>query len=137
MVVLLRATTHIGFYERALEERGIPTYVLGGRGYWSQQQVADLRAYLAALANPRDELALYSVLASPLVGASLDALAVLGPARPRVRPRPVVGARGGVRGTARTALPMRSRTTTASASPRSWSAFAPSAATRRGCRSRR
>ena len=57
---------------------GIPTYVLGGRGYWSQQQVADLRAYLAALANPRDELALYSVLASPLAGASLDALALLG-----------------------------------------------------------
>ena len=78
VVVLLRATTHIGFYERALEERGIPTYVLGGRGYWSQQQVADLRAYLAALANPRDELALYSVLASPLVGASLDGLAALG-----------------------------------------------------------
>ena len=78
VVILLRATTHIGFYERALEERGIPTYVLGGRGYWSQQQVADLRAYLAALANPRDELALYSVLASPLVGASLDALAALG-----------------------------------------------------------
>ena len=44
VVVLLRATTHMRFYERALEERGIPTYVLGGRGYWSQQQVADLRA---------------------------------------------------------------------------------------------
>ena len=42
-----------------------------------QQQVADLRAYLAALANPLDELALYSVLASPLGGLSLDALVVL------------------------------------------------------------
>ena len=50
----------------------------GGRGYWSQQQVGDLRAYLAALANPRDELALYSLIGSPLVGASLDALAVIG-----------------------------------------------------------
>ncbi len=64
-------------YERALEERGIPTYVLGGRGYWSQQQVGDLRAYLAALANPLDELALYSVLASPLGGLSLDSLVIL------------------------------------------------------------
>ena len=80
VVILLRATTHMASYERALEERGIPTYVLGGRGYWSQQQVADLRAYLAGLANPRDELALYSALASPLGGLSLDSLVVLGSA---------------------------------------------------------
>ena len=76
-VMLLRATTHMGIYERALEDRGIPTHVLGGRGYWAQQQVADLRAYLAALANPLDELALHSVLASPLGGLSLDTLVVL------------------------------------------------------------
>ena len=77
VVVLVRATTNLSVYERALEERGIPTYVLGGRGYWSQQQVADLRAYLAALANPRDELALHSLLASPLAGVSLDALVLV------------------------------------------------------------
>ena len=73
----MRATTHMHVYERALEERGIPTYVLGGRGYWSQQQVADLRNYLAALANPLDGLALYSVLASPLGGLSLDSLVLI------------------------------------------------------------
>ena len=73
IVLLFRATTHMGFYERALEERGIPTHVVGGRGYWAQQQVADLRHWLAALANPLDELAVYSVLASPLGGLSLDA----------------------------------------------------------------
>lgn len=78
VVILMRATTHMAFYERALEERGIPTYVVGGRGYWSQQQVADLRHWLAALANPLDELSLYSVLASPLVGVSLDTLALIG-----------------------------------------------------------
>jgi ATP-dependent helicase/nuclease subunit A len=77
VAILLRATTHASVYERALEERGVPTHVLGGRGYWSQQQVADLRAYLAALANPRDELALYSALASPLGDVSLDALVLL------------------------------------------------------------
>jgi len=81
VVLLMRATTHMSFYERALEERGIPTHVVGGRGYWSQQQVADLRNWLAALANPLDELALYSVLASPLVGASIDAVAP--PYKPR------------------------------------------------------
>ncbi|HEX2233882.1 MAG TPA: UvrD-helicase domain-containing protein [Thermoleophilaceae bacterium] len=77
VVLLLRATTHMSVYERALEERGVRTHVVGGRGYWSQQQVGDLRHWLAALANPLDELALYSLLASPLVGASLDAVALL------------------------------------------------------------
>jgi ATP-dependent helicase/nuclease subunit A len=78
IVLLFRATTHMSFYERALEERGIPTHVVGGRGYWSAQQVADLRHWLAALANPLDELAVYSVLASPLAGLSLDAVALIG-----------------------------------------------------------
>jgi ATP-dependent helicase/nuclease subunit A len=77
VVLLLRATTHMTVYERALEERGVRTHVVGGRGYWSQQQVGDLRHWLAALANPLDELALYSLLASPLVGVSLDSVALL------------------------------------------------------------
>jgi ATP-dependent exoDNAse (exonuclease V) beta subunit len=83
VVLLLRATTHMHIYERALEERGIATYVLGGRGYWSQQQVGDLRNYLAALANPLDGLALYSVLASPLAGLSLDSLVLIAAAARR------------------------------------------------------
>jgi ATP-dependent helicase/nuclease subunit A len=78
VVMLFRATTAMGLFERALDERGIPVHVVGGRGYWGQQQVADLRHWLAALANPLDGLALYSVLASPLGGLSLDALALIG-----------------------------------------------------------
>jgi ATP-dependent helicase/nuclease subunit A len=77
VVLLTRATTDMRAYERALEQRGIPTYVIGGRGYWAHPQVVDLVAYLKALSNPREEEALYTVLASPLVGASLDALVVL------------------------------------------------------------
>ncbi len=77
VVVLVRATTHLAAYEQALEDRGIATYVAGGRGYFSQQQVADLRAYLGALANPLDGLALYTALASPLAGVSLDALVLI------------------------------------------------------------
>src|SRR5581483_3440485 len=76
-VVLSRATTDLRAYERALEERGIPTYVIGGRGYWAHPQVVDMVAYLRALANPRDEEALYTVLASPLVGLSVDGLVVV------------------------------------------------------------
>jgi len=81
IVVLMRATTDMRAYERALERRGLPTYVIGGRGYWSHPQVVDLVAYLRALANPRDEESLYGVLASPLVGVSLDALVILAAAR--------------------------------------------------------
>jgi len=77
VVVLTRATTDMRAYEHALEERGIPTYVIGGRGYWSHPQVVDLVAYLKVLANPRDEEALYTLLASPLVGVSPDALVLL------------------------------------------------------------
>ncbi len=101
VVVLVRATTHLAAFERALEDRGVPTYVMGGRGYWSQQQVGDLRAYLAALANPLDDLALYTALASPLGGVSLDALVVLRAAAQKARVEPwtllveLAGASGG------------------------------------------
>jgi len=78
VVLLFRATTAMGLFERALDERGIPVHVVGGRGYWGQQQVADLRHWLAALANPLDGLALYSALASPLAGLSLDGVALIG-----------------------------------------------------------
>ncbi len=77
VVVLTRATTDLRAYERALESVGIPTYVIGGRGYWAHPQVIDLVAYLRALANPREEEALITVLVSPLVGISLDGLVAL------------------------------------------------------------
>ncbi|MDQ3936682.1 MAG: PD-(D/E)XK nuclease family protein, partial [Actinomycetota bacterium] len=75
VAILLRASTDMALYERALVERGIPAYSHGGRGFSEAQQVGDLRAYLAALANPLDELALVNLLASPLVGASLGCVA--------------------------------------------------------------
>ncbi|MDQ3609070.1 MAG: PD-(D/E)XK nuclease family protein, partial [Actinomycetota bacterium] len=74
IVVLVRATATLGVLERALEDAGLATYASGGRGYWSQQQVQDLRAWLQALANPDEEVALHGVLASPLVGVSADTL---------------------------------------------------------------
>ncbi len=41
----------------------------------------DMVAYLRALANPRDEHALYHLLASPLVGLTMDALVLVAAAR--------------------------------------------------------
>jgi ATP-dependent exoDNAse (exonuclease V) beta subunit len=74
IVVLTRATTDLRVYERELERRGIPTFVVGGRGYWRAPEVLELAAYVRALANPLDQEALYTVLLSPLCGLSLDGL---------------------------------------------------------------
>ena len=76
VAVLLRAAGDLPVYERALEERGLRTLAAVGT-FWGHPQVGDLVAWLRALANPLDELALYSVLASPLVGLSSDGLALV------------------------------------------------------------
>jgi ATP-dependent helicase/nuclease subunit A len=77
VVVLLRAATDMALYERAIELEGLGTLPSGGRGWWGRRQVQDLCCYLGSLANPRDEASLLGLLASPLVGASSDALALL------------------------------------------------------------
>ena len=77
IVVLLRAFTHVDAYEDALERAGLRPYVVGGRGYWSQQQVEDVIRLLAAVSNPLDDELLLGALASPACGASPDALWLL------------------------------------------------------------
>jgi ATP-dependent helicase/nuclease subunit A len=76
VAVLLRALGDLDCYERALQDCGLKTIATVG-GFWGRQQVGDLLAYLRALANPLDELALYATLASPLVGLSSDGLVLL------------------------------------------------------------
>jgi len=77
MVVLLRAFTHVDAYEEALDRAGLAPYVVGGRGYWSQQQVEDVLRLLGAVANPLDDEVLFGALASPACGVSPDALWLL------------------------------------------------------------
>ena len=77
MVVLLRAFTHLDAHEDSLERAGLRPYVVGGRGYWSQQQVADACALLATIANPLDDQALLGALASPACGVAPDTLWLL------------------------------------------------------------
>jgi ATP-dependent helicase/nuclease subunit A len=85
MVVLLRAFTHLDAYEDSLERAGLRPYVVGGRGYWSQQQVADVCALLAVIANPLDDHALFGALASPACGVAPDTLWLLRKAAGRRR----------------------------------------------------
>jgi ATP-dependent helicase/nuclease subunit A len=85
MVVLLRAFTRLDAHEDSLERAGLRPYVVGGRGYWSQQQVADVCALLATIANPLDDQALLGALASPACGVAPDTLWLLRAAAGRGR----------------------------------------------------
>jgi ATP-dependent exoDNAse (exonuclease V) beta subunit len=77
IVVLFAAGTDAELYEQELRRAGLPTYRATGKGYFGQQQVVDLLAYLRLLQNRYDDRALVAVLASPFVGVSNDALALL------------------------------------------------------------
>jgi ATP-dependent helicase/nuclease subunit A len=77
IVLLFAAGTDAEWYEEELRQAGLPTYRATGRGYFGQQQVVDLLAYLRLLRNRYDDFALLTVLASPFVGVSNDALVLL------------------------------------------------------------
>ena len=83
IVVLFAAGTDAERYEEELRRDSLPTYRATGRGYFGQQQVADLLAYLRLLHNRYDDVALASVLASPFVGVSNDALVLIRRNAPR------------------------------------------------------
>ncbi len=77
IVLLFAAGTDAEWYEDELRRAGLPTYRATGKGYFGQQQVVDMLMYLRLLQNRYDDAAVLSVLASPFVGVSNDALALL------------------------------------------------------------
>ncbi|MES1246307.1 MAG: UvrD-helicase domain-containing protein [Actinomycetota bacterium] len=77
IVLLFAAGTDAEWYEDELRKAGLPTYRATGKGYFGQQQVADLLWYLRLLHNRYDDRALVAVLASPFVGISNDGLALI------------------------------------------------------------
>ncbi|MHB8643901.1 MAG: UvrD-helicase domain-containing protein [Gaiellaceae bacterium] len=77
IVLLFAAGTDAEHYEEELRRAGLRTYRSTGRGYFGQQQVVDLLAYLRLLHNRYDDEALLTVLASPFVGVSNDALVLI------------------------------------------------------------
>lgn len=74
IALLFRAMTDVKIYERALRERGIPYYVLAGRGFYEREEIQDLLSLLQFLENKTDEVALVAALRSPLFGLSDEAL---------------------------------------------------------------
>jgi len=77
IVLLFASGTDAEWYEEELRAAGLPTYRATGRGYFGQQQVVDLLSYLRLLQNRYDDRALVTVLASPFVGVSNDALVLI------------------------------------------------------------
>lgn len=66
--LLLRATSHLMTYERALDEAGVPYVVLQGRGYYAAREVVDLAHMLLLLADPHDAYKAVGVMTSLLCG---------------------------------------------------------------------
>jgi ATP-dependent helicase/nuclease subunit A len=74
IAVLFRSLTEVKAYEYALRRLEVPYYVVRGRGFFQCQEVGDVLALLAAIADPGDEIALAAVLRSPFFALDDDTL---------------------------------------------------------------
>ena len=74
VALLFQTHRSMRFYEETFKEQELPYVTVGGHGFYGLQEVLDLLNLLRALHNPHDELALASVLRSPLFALSDDAL---------------------------------------------------------------
>jgi ATP-dependent helicase/nuclease subunit A len=66
--LLLRATSNLMIYERALDDAGVPYVVIQGRGYYAAREVVDLAHMLLLLADPYDGYRAVGVMTSLLCG---------------------------------------------------------------------
>ena len=78
IVILLRSPGSVGHhFQRALEARGIRCASGGGTDLLQTEEIATLRNLLQAVYNPRLDIPLISVLASPAFGFTADDLAAI------------------------------------------------------------
>jgi ATP-dependent helicase/nuclease subunit A len=84
VMLLVKKRAHLGAYEKALREAGIPFISDKRGGLLDSLEVADLIALLTFLITPGDNLALAHVLKSPIVGADDEALIALAEREERV-----------------------------------------------------
>ncbi|MEO0076001.1 MAG: UvrD-helicase domain-containing protein, partial [candidate division WOR-3 bacterium] len=66
ITILLRARTHLAYYENALRKNKIPFIVVKGIGFYDTLEITLLRAILNFLVSPSDDFSLYLILKSPL-----------------------------------------------------------------------
>ncbi len=68
IVILIRSTTALSIYEKALAQAGVPFFLISGRGFYAQQEIYDVSLLLKVLANPQQDIPLAGFLRSPFVG---------------------------------------------------------------------
>lgn len=74
VAILLRRTSYLHLYENALEREAVPYHVVGGAGFYKQQEVLDVLNLLRVLEDPSDELHLAGILRSPFFAVSDEGL---------------------------------------------------------------
>ena len=74
IAILFARMTNSLIYERALQRRDIPYYVVAGTGFFQRQEVFDVLTALGAVDNPRDDIAFMGCLRGGLFGLSDNAL---------------------------------------------------------------
>ncbi len=74
IAILFARMTHSLTYERELQKRGLPYYVIGGTGFFHQQEVFDCINALRAIDNPYDDIAFIGLLRSAMIGLDDNAL---------------------------------------------------------------
>ncbi|MBP7146277.1 MAG: UvrD-helicase domain-containing protein [Acidobacteria bacterium] len=75
--ILLRSTTQLETYLRALREAGVPYVVERDRNYYRRREVIDASSLVQAVADPNDHVALLGYIRSPWVGTPDAALVPL------------------------------------------------------------
>ena len=77
IAILFRSFSDINLYEEVFSICGLPFNTYAGRGFFDRQEIWDVINLLSFLENPLNELALASVLRSPIGNLSDDALFAL------------------------------------------------------------
>lgn len=76
IVILLRSPgSAAGYFQKALEERGLRCSTGAGVDLLKTQEIATFRSFLQTILNPRQDIPLISTLASPIFGFTADDLA--------------------------------------------------------------
>lgn len=81
VALLLRKRTALKTYEEALSAAGVPFRTVSGRDFFGRQEVAELRAVLAAIERPYDAVSIVAALRASLLAVSDEELAAVAPGR--------------------------------------------------------
>lgn len=72
--ILFRSLSSVSLYEKALQQRDLDYYLVGGRAFYAQQEIYDLSNLCQYLDSSDDELSLLGLLRSPFFSLSDDTI---------------------------------------------------------------